>query len=236
MFTTLGEETEPTPSEFSVDKDKKIFFAHGNLRHDGDIYEGTWTLAPQQYAIFGQDNIEESRDNTYLADYKDLLCWSSVNSHYGVSNYYYYDDDDAAPLFQGEFADWGENPELIAQLGPGWRTLSKEEWLYLLFGRKDAEKLRSLATVADVKGLIILPAAGQASTAYEDYKATTTLTEGGYYWIGTPSGDKSDMKAFVLSFTDSDVSIDTDLSGRRLQGKPTKKGVFINDGRKVVIK
>jgi hypothetical protein len=27
-----------------------------------------------------------------------------------------------------------------------------------------------------------------------------------------------------------------DLSGRRLQGKPTKKGVFINDGRKVVIK
>ena len=306
LFTTLGEETEPTPSEFSVDKDKKIFFAHGNLRHDGDIYEGTWTLAPQQYAIFGQDNIEESRDNTYLADYKDLLCWSSVKSHYGVSNYYYYDEEDAAPLFQGEFADWGENPELIANIGPGWRTLAKEEWLYLLFGRKDAEKLRSLATVADVKGLIILPdnwaddtpagtfvaeewaileragavflpAAGQASTAYEDYKATTTLTEGGYYWIGTPSGDKSDMKAFVLSFTDSDVSIDTDLnrrtavavrlvkdtgwyetvgiaitpvnthlstltnmwydlSGRRLQGKPTKKGVFILNGKKVVIK
>jgi hypothetical protein len=27
-----------------------------------------------------------------------------------------------------------------------------------------------------------------------------------------------------------------DLNGRKLQGRPTKKGVYINNGRKVVIK
>ena len=65
---------------------------------------------------------------------------------------------------------------------------------------------------------------------------------------GDPTGD-GDVKAFVLNFgdetgittTDCTDSTDKagawyDMSGRKLSGKPTKRGVYVNNGRKIVIK
>lgn len=164
VFTTLGTETDPIESEFSVGDDKKVQFAHGNLRFSGDIYEGTWSVAKQQYDVLGDANVDRhgAVSSTYPADYKDLFCWSTANNHYGVSTYYYYDDEEAAPYFKGDFADWGENSALIADLGAGWSTLSKDEWNYLLNERENAAQLKSFATITideenKVKGLVILP-------------------------------------------------------------------------------
>jgi hypothetical protein len=233
-------------ADFSVSEEKKVNFSHGNLRYQGDIYEGTWSMAKQQYEILGDKNVEESHGSTYLASPLDLFCWSTTNNYFGVTSFYYYDDEDALPKFQGDFADWGENPALIADLGTGWSTLTKEEWNYLLNERENAAQLRSFAIVAGVKGLVLLPdewnapdgmmlndettaeqwaaieqtgavflpAAGQLTTSYEDYNATTTFAEAGNYWMGTPSGDESGTKALVLSFTDTDINIDADLSRR----------------------
>lgn len=49
------------------------------------------------------------------------------------------------------FEDWGKT------IGDGWRTLTAEEWLYVLSGRKDAGTKRATGTVNGVHGLILLP-------------------------------------------------------------------------------
>lgn len=157
VFTTIGAETEPTESEFSVGEDKKVNFSRGNLRYDGDVYEGTWSMAKQQYDVLGDANIDVYGSRSYPATPTDLLCWSTTENNYGVSNYYYYDDEEALPLFMADFAEWGESAALINDLGAGWRTLSKDEWDYLLNQRENAEQLRMTTTVAGVKGLLILP-------------------------------------------------------------------------------
>ena len=250
VFTTLGTETDPTESEFSVAEGKKVNFAKGNLRCEGSQYEDEWSMAKQQYEVLGQDNIEVQGSRSYPAWLVDLFCWSTLENYYGVSSYYYYSDDDAKSFFNGDFADWGECPALIRDLGVGWSTLSKDEWNYLLNERANAQNLKALATVNEVKGLVILPdvwklpngatfsttaannytveqwmlmeqagavflpAAGQMTTSYEDYNAITTVTEAGTYWTSTPSDDASGMKAFPLTFTDTDITLDTDLSRR----------------------
>ena len=306
VFTTLGVETDPVTGDFSVAENKKVNFAHGNLRCEGDRYEAQWSMAKEQYEVLGQDNIEVQGDRSYPAWLVDLFCWSTAENYYGINNYYYYDDDEAKSFFNGEFAEWGECSTLIRDLGTGWRTLSKAEWNYLLNERKDAAQLRTLATVNGVKGLVLLPdewtapdgilinndmtaelwadiektgavflpAAGQLTTSYVDYNATTTVTDAATYWTSTPSGDKSDMNAIVLTISESDVTLDADLfrrvatavrlvkapssttaiksvttvvqrpadnawydlSGRRLADKPTQRGIYINNGRKLVIK
>ena len=162
VFTTLGTETDPIESEFSVSEGKKVQFAKGNLQYSGDIYEGTWSIAPQQYDVLGEKNIEEGYESSWPASPTDLLCWSTVNNHYGVSTYYNYDDEEAQPYFKGDFVDWGSNPALIADLGAGWSTLSKDEWNYLLNERENAAQLKSFATITidaenKVKGLVLLP-------------------------------------------------------------------------------
>ena len=166
VFTTIGEETDPVEGEFSVGDDKKVQFAHGNLRFSGDEYEGTWSMAKQQYDVLGDANVDsQSSGSSYPASLKDLLSWSTTNNKYGVSNYYYYDDEDANAFFQGDFVDWGTNPALIADLGAGWSTLSKKEWYYLLNERENAAQLKALAAITyaegeenvEVKGLIIAP-------------------------------------------------------------------------------
>ena len=158
VFTTLGEETDPVLADFSVSESKKVNFAHGNLRCEGERYEAQWSMAKQQYEVLDQENI----DGSYPAWLIDLFCWSTTENYYGVSTYYYYDDEDAATYFQGDFADWGENADLIRDLGPGWSTLSKDEWNYLLNERENAATLKSIATVAGVKGLVLLPDAWKA--------------------------------------------------------------------------
>ena len=157
VFTTIGAETDPTESEFSVAEDKKVQFARGNLRCTGDRYEAVWSVAKQQQDVLGQDNIEVQGSRSYPAWLVDLLCWSTTKNYYGIDNFYYYDDEDALPYFQAGFADWGTNPTLIRDLGEGWSTLTKAEWDYLLNERENAAALRAFATVDKVKGLVLLP-------------------------------------------------------------------------------
>ena len=239
VFSTIGTESDPMESEFSVSTTKKVQFSKGNLRYNGDEYEGHWTMAPEQYDMLGEDNVDVRSYGSYPANLHDLLCWSITTNHYGTSYYTYNDDEDAAKKFIGDFADWGTSPELIRDLGAGWTTLSKNEWDYLINTRENAATLRAFATVNNVKGLILLPddwteatpagtftaeewatleaagavflpAAGQLSFTYTNSKDVTTYTEGGKYWTSTPSDDESGMNAMVLSFTDTDITTDED--------------------------
>ena len=201
-FTTIGEEADPVEGEFSVSATKKVQFAKGNLRYEGDTegYEAEWSMAKQQYEVLGEANIDAGAYESTPAYLKDLLCWSTTNNYYGVSNYYWRDDDVAAQYFQGDFVDWGENPALIANLGEGWSTLSKDEWTYLLTERENAAKLQSFATISylkgeeeykenkesvSVKGLILLPDDWTGNAPVATYTAETwkTLEDAGAVFL-----------------------------------------------------
>jgi hypothetical protein len=72
--------------------------------------------------------------------------------------------------------EWGTLSEFTSVYGEGWQTLSKDEWTYLLSGRENADKLKALATVNNVKGLILLPDDWTGDAPAATYTAETWAT------------------------------------------------------------
>ena len=158
---------------FSVSADKKVLFSPGNLQYTQST--DTWSFAETQWDMLGDANVE----NGTLADKIDLFGHSSDNSAtpFGVSASEEEND------YVGNFVDWGTNK--IGDDAPGtWRTLSSDEWFYLLHGRENAESLFALSTVNDVPGLIILP---DKWVTPSDLTFVATTTEEGWEWDETLS-------------------------------------------------
>lgn len=131
---------------FSVSSTKKVVFSPGNLQYDR--MSRTWSFAKNQYDALGTNNIKGSA----FADKIDLFGWSGSNSAvlYGVNASPNYKD------YMGDFMDWGNNQ--IGKDAPNtWRTLSKEEFEYLIDRRPNAAQLKGVAAVNGVNGLILLP-------------------------------------------------------------------------------
>ena len=127
---------EPLQGKFSVSDTQKIRFAQGNLQYVGS----TWMFADFQWEIFG----DAQSDN-----HRDLFGWGTANEPNKVS---------ANPADYADFTDWGVNP--ISNGGNeanAWRTLTNNEWQYLLDTRTNAYNLQNLGSVNGVNGLIILP-------------------------------------------------------------------------------
>lgn len=158
VFTTLGEESEALEGVFSVSKDKKVQFAKGNLRYSKDSnWNDHWSLAEHQYDILGVDNLEKQELDDYGRRYPsenhlDLFCWSAGYSNKGTVHTY---PDDS--YYTGYFEEWGTQTAFTDIYGPGWSTMTKDEWTYLLSERENAATLKSFATVNGVKGLLLLP-------------------------------------------------------------------------------
>ena len=88
----------------------------------------TWQFAQNQWDYLGKQNLQ--------GEIIDLLAWS----------------EDA----KKQFVDWGTH--IIHNDAPNtWRTLSIDEWGYLLHDRTDATKLMGAAHVEGVSGLVVLP-------------------------------------------------------------------------------
>ena len=120
----------------------------------------TWSFASAQYEVIGTDNViggsvtsDESGDKkegTALADKVDLFGWSTSANNFGVSTSE--DNDD----YSGSFVDWCTNK--IGNDAPNtWRTLTYDEWNYVVFNRPNASSLKGVAQVNGVNGLIFLP-------------------------------------------------------------------------------
>lgn len=156
---------------FSVSSTKKVVFSPGNLQYDR--MSRTWSFAENQYDALGANNIKGSA----FADKIDLFGWSGSNSAvlYGVNL------SDNALDYAGEFVDWGNNQ--IGKDAPNtWRTISFEEYDYLIHKRPNAAQLKGVAEVNGVNGLILLPdewecpagvsfKSGFASSGSEEYFA-----------------------------------------------------------------
>ena len=158
-FTTQTQIEKPTSPYFSVSQTKYITFSPGNLQYTQST--NTWSFAENQWDMIGTDNVTDgsvsfeskdgySKEGTALADKIDLFGWSTSATNFGVSTSE--DKND----YSGSFVDWGTNT--IGNDAPNtWRTLTYDEWEYLLKTRPNASSLKGVVQVNGVNGLIFLP-------------------------------------------------------------------------------
>ena len=149
----------PGIGTFSVSADKQVTFSKGNLQYTQST--NTWSFAENQWDYIGTDNVTggdvtsdpkygDSKEGTALADKVDLFGWSTNATYFGVSTAQSSND------YSGSFVDWGTN-QIGSDAPNTWRTLTSNEWEYLLNNRPNASSLKGVAQVNGVNGLIFLP-------------------------------------------------------------------------------
>lgn len=147
---------------FSVAADRQVRFSRGNLQYMAST--DTWRFAETQYDYIGEDNQNISDTNS---GWIDLFGWGTSGWNSGVSAYQpWASSTNYAHYFQGgnltgdyANADWGVYNAIINggnQTGV-WRTLTADEWRYLVDQRENATSKRSPATVNGVSGYVFVP-------------------------------------------------------------------------------
>ena len=146
----------------------KVYFSQGNLQYDKTTNE--WSFMEHQY------DVAESADLDVGVDYADqnvvgLFCWGTSGYDHGAvcyqpwrtntyyNNYHAYGIDTANLYDQTGQADWGCNAiSNGGNITNTWRTLTKEEWDYVLYTRNTNSQIRFVkACVNNLWGVIILP-------------------------------------------------------------------------------
>lgn len=168
ISVTVDELAVPFNNLFTINLNgDQVYFSQGNLQYQAST--NTWRFAENQWDCVGSDNanISETYDG-----WIDLFGWGTSGYNHGAvcyqpwstssnsSDYYAYGDWQYNLYDQTGQADWGYNP--ISNGGntenSGWRTLTNEEWRFLLKDRTTNSNRRyAKAMVNDVKGLILLP-------------------------------------------------------------------------------
>ena len=110
---------------FSITDSTKVLFSRGNLQYH--IATKIWRFAETQYAYFGESNMNIYKE---YDGWIDLFNFGTGRNPTMTS--FDWNDYDT-------FYDWGIN-RISNSNSPArsWRTLTKDEWTYLLFGRPNA--------------------------------------------------------------------------------------------------
>ncbi len=116
---------------------RKVVFAPGNLRYNAG--ERTWMFASEQYMALGSYNSKTGM--------MDLFCWGTGDRPTTFTKF--------ATDFSA-YEEWGRNT-IVNGGGNQWRTLTSNEWYYLLNKRDEAKARFTLATVNGMEGMLILP-------------------------------------------------------------------------------
>lgn len=169
------------PGAFSVSATKKVYFAKGNLQYQASTQ--TWRFATNQYDYIGTNN--KNISSTYTG-WIDLFGWGtsgwsgsgsayyqpyasekprtmSYKCPYGVGGCYDRYWSNYGPQESGHIAgtnaDWGVYCAISNGGGQAnlWRTLTYDEWYYLIYTRTNANAKYGLATVNSIKGVVLLP-------------------------------------------------------------------------------
>ena len=162
------------PGLFTINvSGEKVVFSQGNLQYQAST--NTWRFAEHQYDYIGNvdGNTSPSSSQTEWIDYFNwgtsgynhgANCyqpWSTSTSRsdyyaYGLNSKNLYDAKDDGTM-RGQ-ADWGYNA--ISNGGNaeniGWRTLTKEEWAYIINSRSGDYRYAK-GTVHNKNGFIIFP-------------------------------------------------------------------------------
>ena len=127
---------------FSVSASNTVIFSPGNLQYHPANNE--WRFAPNQTDYIGEANANIS--SSYNG-WTDLFGWGAGNIPTNKSTDY----EDYPSFF-----DWGVN-KIGNDKRHTWRTLTYEEWEYIINERSNASNLKGVAQVNGVNGLILLP-------------------------------------------------------------------------------
>ena len=164
----------PNGPRFSVSATNQVYFSKGNLQATYNGSSWTWAFAANQWDYVGNaaGNTSINGNGTVSANNVtvDLFGWVGASSNwtgaaqYGISNSTVTNNVDGYGNVGGEAlkADWGTT------MGTGWRTLTREEWAYLLNTRETGALVNSTSNArytyavintdgTAVKGLIIFP-------------------------------------------------------------------------------
>ena len=157
-------------SMFSVSASKQVQFSQGNLQYRASTQ--TWRFAGHQYDMIGSANSNIA--NNY-SGWIDLFGWGT-----GV----YPTNKSTNDSYYSTFTDWGVNA--ISNGGNKanqWRTLTKDEWVYLFTTRTNASGKYGQATVAGVHGVIVLPDVYVGTAINTDHSAWDNNTISAYDWL-----------------------------------------------------
>ena len=127
---------------FSVSPTLKVRFSPGNLQYQPSTH--LCRFASEQTEVIGWKPFYA---NQRYKGWTDLFGWGTAT----YPNNYSTDPTDYT------FTDWGFYCGLPTNGGKMWRTLSMEEWTYLLAKRPKARRLYAVAYVERHYGLILLP-------------------------------------------------------------------------------
>ncbi len=165
----VGCEKEITPSEgcFTISKTQQVKFAPGNLQvihmldsDENDVF--IYQFAATQWEYLAQ------RSTAALTTF-DLFGWGTG-------------DDPSRSVDTGSyypsFVDWGNNPikDATGKYTSGWRTLTYEEWNYVINDRPNAAKLRCSAQIDGVPGMLLLPDTWSLGEVRHDFSANYSDT------------------------------------------------------------
>ena len=144
----------------------QVYFAQGNLQYQAST--NTWRFAEHHWDRLKEENINVSP--TYDG-WIDLFNWGTSGYNHGANcyqpwststnaaDYYAYGIETCNLYDQTGKADWGYNP--ISNGGNRenlWRTLTYDEWCYILFDRETPSGIRFVkAKVNNINGAILLP-------------------------------------------------------------------------------
>lgn len=147
---------------FSVAQGKVVYFSTGNLRAEVDSYGKAkkWSFAIDQYGV-----LKTTGANCKIGmsgGDVDLFYWvgkSGTEDAYGISRQLNTDGKFGTVAGEALKADWGK----AVGDGKTWRTLSKDEWTYVISTRKTStvgtkDNARyCIMNVADHYGLLLFP-------------------------------------------------------------------------------
>ena len=217
VFTVADPDRTPDSGD-----ETKIYFSQGNLQYIGSATTPYWKFADNQYDVLrtatGQNSDAQDVD-------RDLFGWGTSGYNHGATCYqpwstsqtysdYYAYGSLKNSLWEGLApntgkADWGKANAISngGNVAGKWRTLSNEEWQYLLnygsFANDKRESKCKLAEVMGVFGLVLAPdeclngyTFDNTETTYDE-TAWTTAEEGGCVFL--PAAGYRDGVSFKLS-------------------------------------
>lgn len=169
---------------FSISGNEQVYFSQGNLQYQAST--NTWRFAENQWDYVGGTTYDNNSYGTVYANqvqcgnqlmsssytgWIDLFAWGTSGYNHGAaiyqpwgqsasaSDFYAYGDIAKSLYDDSGIADWGYNAiSNGGNIENTWRTLTSQEWRYLLSQRSTSSGIRfAKARVSGVCGLIILP-------------------------------------------------------------------------------
>ncbi len=142
---------------FSVSATQRVRFSKGNLQYNAVANQ--WRFAENQYDVIGYDNFYYGE---HYAGWIDLFAFGTSGYrnrppyYFSLQNMNY---GNGKRNIDRTSYDWGVYNAISngGKRAGQWRTLSVNEWAYLLMRRPNAQLLMSPALINDHQGILLLP-------------------------------------------------------------------------------